>query len=476
MTKRQQGEWLAGMSFRDIVFTWLIVFGFYSLADWNRQHPGDSRWLHPDLSEQIGAEYDTIAIAIRQGRGFSDPFREPSGPTAWMPPILVYFTAGLYWITNDQRDKVVETIVVINWLVVLFASFMVTATAKRLNRPWTGYLILTVALAADFFELFQRTHDTWLILLMLSLMWVGIQWLPDPQQVRWPTAVAWGLFGGICALCGPVAGFTWAVLTTLFWFPWRRSEEPVDQEAVTRLRARGFCRSILVNSKALFIAATVSMLTVSPWMIRNRLVMGTWIPVKSNAMYEVWQSQVLDDEGVLDSSSAFQHPWGSRSAQRVRYLELGELAFIKEKGDVAKASIRENPQELAKRIINRGIAACVYYQPLVADDERMIGRMRFIRTYFPLPFISLLVIFAFRSCRYSVPLRATIVLYITYLMPYILISYYDRYAAPAFLFKAILILYAIDTLANRFISEADSAQNKDSVECQDKNFSTEAGT
>src|SRR3954454_25342760 len=34
----------------------------------------------------LGAEYFNVARALADGRGFSDPFGEPTGPTAWVSP------------------------------------------------------------------------------------------------------------------------------------------------------------------------------------------------------------------------------------------------------------------------------------------------------------------------------------------------------------------------------------------------------
>lgn len=434
MRSNKRERWLLNTTWGDFSITFVIVSAFFLLADWRRQNPGPSNWLHHDLSGQIGAEYDTIAVAIRSGRGFSDPFREPSGPTAWMPPALVYFTAGLYWITGDNREAVIEIIVFINLMVLFYAGLLLVGTARTLGAAWIGCFVLIAALAADFFELYQRTHDTWLVLLMLCLIWTGIQYYERRGSGSWFTALGWGMLGGLCALCSPVVGFTWAVVSVLYWAPWSPLR-PLD-------RPQGFHG----GWRFLLVTALTSMVVVSPWMIRNRLVMGKWIPVKSNAMYEIWQSQVLDDDGVLDSSSAFQHPWGSRSVQRLRYLEVGELEFIAERREPVIDSIREYPIGLLQRVANRWFAATLYYQPLVAADEQMSGRMRLLRIYFPIPFLSLLLVLGFRRQSFDARLRIAVIIYCVYLLPYILISYYDRYAAPAFVFKAIILLYAIDTV------------------------------
>ena len=44
----------------------------------------------------FGWEMGRIAAAIASGRGFSDPFGPPTGPTAWEPPLYPYLTASVF--------------------------------------------------------------------------------------------------------------------------------------------------------------------------------------------------------------------------------------------------------------------------------------------------------------------------------------------------------------------------------------------
>ena len=46
------------------------------------------------MTSHLGAEYLNIAQALRAGRGYADPFRAETGPTAWMPPVLPTILAG----------------------------------------------------------------------------------------------------------------------------------------------------------------------------------------------------------------------------------------------------------------------------------------------------------------------------------------------------------------------------------------------
>ncbi|NLE56483.1 MAG: hypothetical protein GX617_16215 [Lentisphaerae bacterium] len=148
----------------DIVAVGAILLAFATIADWRYRHPVESRWFDSDYNDHLGAEYDEIAHAIRAGRGFSDPFRTPSGPTAWMAPIMPFTLAGLYWVAGDDRQLVVELVLGIKYAVLLLTGLIVVGEARRLDRQWLGYAVVVVTLATHFHAMFQRTHDEWLVL------------------------------------------------------------------------------------------------------------------------------------------------------------------------------------------------------------------------------------------------------------------------------------------------------------------------
>ena len=191
------------------------------------------------------------------------------------------------------------------------------------------------------------------------------------------------------------------------------------------------------------------MIVVAPWTIRNRVVLGRWVPIKSNGMYELWQSQCLDDDGVFDWKTCSLHPWPSAGTQRIRYKEIGEVAFIDEKGDLALASIRANPLSYLNRVFNRWIAACVYYNPFNEGNERYFMPVLLKRIVFPLPLIGVVLIFAIRKHPIEPEILATVSLLTLCLFPYVMISYYERYATPLIGMKILTVIYAVNALFAR---------------------------
>lgn len=127
--------------------------------------------------------------------------------------------------------------------------------------------------------------------------------------------MTWGVLGGMVALCSPILGTTWAVVTVWRWLP------PPDKSSWKPGRVFPQCRLVAI-------AALCSIVTVAPWVVRNRLVLGKWIPIKSNFVYEVWKSQCSDDDGVIDGKTLTSHPWVSAGVQRREYAAVGEIAFV----------------------------------------------------------------------------------------------------------------------------------------------------
>lgn len=421
------------LPFLDFVIVAAIVLAFMWTAEWKGTHPMSLTWLRGDFTDHLGAEYDCIAKAIRSGRGFSDPFQEPTGPTAWMPPALPYLQAFVYWLCNDEREIVIAVMLRLQNVAVLLTGCIVVGQARKRKMVSLGFIIFISGCAANFFDLFQTIHDSGWLLLLVSILWLGLVYFWKGAAASYPQASLWGCFGGLCALSSPVLGAVWATITSLrTWF------DGGDLSAKRRWAI-------------LLIVASVSIIVVTPWTIRNRVVFGKWLPIKSNGMYEVWQSQCPDDDGVLDVFQISQHPWPNQGEQRHQYKDLGESAFIAEKGTIAIQSIASNPLEFSRRVANRWGAVCVYYFAAYTFDEKLGGGwpIFFKRIVFPLPMLCLLVLLYLKSGPLEPEVFAAIAIWALGLLPYLLVSYVDRYATPVFGMKMLIVLYGFHAIGNR---------------------------
>src|SRR5262245_9881664 len=74
----------------------------------------DGNW-----NRALGGEYFNMARSLRAGEGFAHPFDQPSGPTAWQPPVLPVILATVLWACQDNHDGVVAVVVFLQVFVLI---------------------------------------------------------------------------------------------------------------------------------------------------------------------------------------------------------------------------------------------------------------------------------------------------------------------------------------------------------------------
>jgi hypothetical protein len=392
--------------------------------------PADYRFFPPfqphvnaNANRHLGGEYFQMARALAAGEGFANPFKDPTGPTAWQPPVLPLLLAGLLRVSGGSRTAVMAVVVVLQVLVLIGTGLLVLALARettRRIRPAVTALVFLGALLVRFRWCFQLTHDSWLVLLALDLLIAGLCW-GRPLCRRW-TAAGWRLFGGLCALVNPVVGLTWGALSVALG-----------------VRDRSYSR--------LALAVLVAGLTLTPWTVRNYRVFGRWIPIKSNLAYELYQSQCLQPEALLRRGTFAFHP-AQAGREHQEYTALGEVAYLDRKRAQFWQAVRADPGDFGDRVVLRFLGATLWYVPFDrAEEARWPWVVWVNRLTHPLPFLALLVLAGTSAWK---PLHraqgAVIGVYLLYLLPYVGVSYYERYAVPLLGVKVLLVVWAVDRL------------------------------
>lgn len=392
--------------------------------------PRDYRYFPPfrsgynrNLVDHLGAEYLNVARAICSGRGFADPFDRETGPTAWMPPVLPYLLAGFWCATGGNLDAVTNVFVGLHCAALVWTGAFVLYAWRR-DRPRYGaglvVIVLVLEVVVDFRNAFQITHDHFLVLSVLNglVLWAGWGY----PLVSRPRAVGWGLFGGFAALSAPTLGLVWAGLTLV---------AGIHMKTVSRIILTSFCAGA----------------TVTPWMVRNYATFGRMIPIKSNANFELYQSQCMQPDGVLQQSSIGMHPRSTNSEQAREYDELGEDAFLARKGDQFRAAVRADPEGFAARVGDRFIAVVLWYTPRDRSGLREFAPGVWLaRALHPLPWIAVVVIVLAIGRPPTPGERVAALAAVLYVLPYILVSYDDRYYYPLLGLRTLLVLFLVDRL------------------------------
>jgi hypothetical protein len=378
--------------------------------------------VNRNINWELGHEYFNIARSLVDGDGFANPFPGKTGPTAWMAPVLPILLASLWWMCDGNRAAVLVIVLVVQALVLIATGWLTLAIAQQSTRRiGSGVVagIFIVALLCNFQDCFQANADRWLTLLMLDLMIAGFYW-GRPLRT-WPRAAVWGLLGGLCALTGPIGGFVWGMLSIAIG-----------------LRERAWARLALM----LFMFA----LMLAPWTIRNYLVFGRWIPVKSNMAYEMYQSHCLQSDGILQGRTLGLHPYQRTSRERREYDALGETAYLDRKAGQFRVAVAADPLDLLDRIAARFFGATLWYVPMdrsPADNSSWFVWAQ--RLTHPWPFLGLfLLVLVGIFDRLHLVTWTVMAIYLLYLAPYICTSYYGRYAFPLLAAKVLLVVWTFD--------------------------------
>jgi hypothetical protein len=198
--------------------------------------------------------------------------------------------------------------------------------------------------------------------------------------------------------------------------------------------------------KRILVTLLAAALALTPWTLRNYLVFDRFIPVKSNLAYELFQSQCLQGDGVLDVATFKWHPNHPGSREQLDYQKLGELAYLDCKWRLFQQAVQEHPGDFLDRVAARFLAATVWYVPFNrAREARHPWLLWTRRLTHPLPFVALVLLIV-AGMRKPLPCThwSVIRIYLLYLLPYVAVSYYERYAVPMLTVKVMLVFWGAD--------------------------------
>ena len=394
-------------------------------------------WVALNRRTHLGAEYYKIARAIVEGRGFSDPFGAGTGPTAWMPPAYPALLAALLWALGSKA-AVGWAIVLLKNLVLVWVGLQVFAvartTALRLNPAW-AVAAYAVWLVGYFGWFFQFTHDTWLLLLLVTANFVFAHRVlsgDPPSFGRLPWPVAWGLLGGLNALTSPIAGLLWAASAGFLLIRDRR------------------------NLRALAISGGIAVLLVTPWLARNAIVFDRLILMKSNAYFDLYFANHLSPSGVYDDRFFRDyHPYFHARKAGSRYRELGEAKYLDGFERAFHERLRAEPDVYLRKAGRRLLAVSVDHHPHRPDISSR--HPPYLTAIHALPLIGLVTLLVLRGRRLHATQGLAALLYVTYLAPYVLVAFYNRYLMPVSALLVLFCFWGVDALASHRRGRATAA-------------------
>jgi 4-amino-4-deoxy-L-arabinose transferase-like glycosyltransferase len=289
------------------------------------------RFKSTDENFGFGWEMGRIAEALASGRGFSDPFGPPTGPTAWEPPLYPHLTAVVFLLFGIYSRVSAFVLLSFNSVCSALTCLPIFWIARRMfsekvavGSAWAWALLPNV--------MFWCTRSVWetslSALLLTTLVWVTLI-LEDRDGLRpW---FEFGLLWGIAALNSP------SLLSFLpaagLWAWYRRS----------KCSKKSFAGVIL--------ASIVFFACITPWLVRDYQTFGKFIFIRDNFGAELRLGNGNGADGTL---MLYLDPPHDPYAMG-QFQSMGELPYIAMRKQQAVDYIKADYRRFAGLCVRRFI-------------------------------------------------------------------------------------------------------------------------
>ncbi len=297
-------------------FFWMVLVAFALRFGWIVvAHTYKFKIFDDNFS--FGWEMGRIGRSLALGQGFSNPFSEITGPTAWEPPLYPLLIAGVFKVFGIYTHASALVLLSINSFFSALTCIPIFRIAKRCFSEklavWTGWL--WAVLPPVMYWCTRWVWETSLAAFLLALIfWLTLDLEDRDGLLPW---IQFGLLWGIAALVNtsllaflPASGL-WA------WY--RRSKRDKSSLAGVAL-------------SALLFAACIA-----PWLARNDRVLGV-MSLRSNFGAEL---RIGNGPGADGTWREYLHPTQNVYQMRL-YRQMGEVAYVAERKREAIAFIRES--------------------------------------------------------------------------------------------------------------------------------------
>jgi hypothetical protein len=273
-------------------------------------------------------ETGNIGYSLALGKGFSNPFRRESGPTAWLTPVYPLLVAASFKLFGMFTVASFFFLVFLNTIFSTAVCIPVFYVGKHIAHVGVGAAAawLWALFPAGVMFPFEWIWDTSLsALLAATLLWATLQVADSPLIRDW---CGYGLLWGFTLMTNPSLGSLLPFL--LGWASYRARKR----------RAGVSTASPFAWLKNPGIALGLVILFCVPWTARNYAVFHKLIPLRSNFPLELY---IGNNENYDD-----KHPHypGSITKEREewRYFRMGEMPFMAEEKRKAVKFIIAHPR------------------------------------------------------------------------------------------------------------------------------------
>jgi 4-amino-4-deoxy-L-arabinose transferase-like glycosyltransferase len=298
-------------------FFWILLIAFsVRVATILISHSYKFRTNDDNFS--FGWEMGRVGRALAAGEGFSSPFNQRTGPTAWEPPLYPFLIASVFRFFGIYSHASAFVLLVTNSIFSALTCIPVFLIAKRIFGErvavwsvWTWALLPYVTYWCT-----RWVWETSLSTLLLTvLVWLTLVMEERDGLKPW---LEFGVLWGISALTNT------SVLAFL----------PVSGVWIWYHRWKVGKKSLV----GVVLASVIFFALISPWLYRNYKTFGQVIFIRSNFGAEL---RLGNGPGANGTWMEYLHPTQNVHEMR-RYMGMGEIAYVAERKKEATEFIRED--------------------------------------------------------------------------------------------------------------------------------------
>jgi hypothetical protein len=265
-----------------------------------------------------GFENIAIALSLHAGHGFSSPFFSQSGPTAFMAPGYPLVLAAVMSVLGTG-SVAATAVVVLQELFSLITVVLVLHIARlHFGESTANFAGLLCALMPPMLIAPVQIWDTSLSALLLAGIFAAAS-TPYLARLRFVPA------GAACAIAGLINPALIPTLSAICgWSAWKAKRIP-------------------------WAGIAAFLIVFSPWPIRNAVVMHAFIPLRTDFGYEFWMGNHTGGDGNFVEA---MNPMMS-ARERQDFVRRGEIAYLHEKGALARSFIAAHPGKFLELSLKR---------------------------------------------------------------------------------------------------------------------------
>jgi hypothetical protein len=355
----------------------------------------------------FGFEASNIAHAwVCADQGYASPFGGDTGPTAWIAPgvVVLYVISFALWGCFTFKS------ILFGFAIALVVSLITTVVVFRIGErvggdPNVGFL------AALFFACLP--FEAWIFQIAghldfnLQVLWFAVLLLAILRAMESDgigSGLELGAVSAVAALFNPglVLGTTVGFLFAVRGKSWRE-----------------VARFTLLLSLA-------HVVILGPYVAFQSIRLGGFVPVKSNAGFELFIGNTPEARGVLEDLAFQAHHPSQNATEFVTYGAIGEMEYLRD----AERRFRENFQilDFLRVTVRRTFYFFLAYKVKPWDSSAVVSAVK--AAMWAVPVLSLVALLAVRRKRLAAAEGAMLLFTLAYVAPYLVTGVMERYRIP----------------------------------------------